>query len=446
MKPTWFGLIIVFGVALSPMELCAEPKVNLASPSEHQALAADLATNAQGDIALLWVDRSPTMAAAHAADASAHQHGSSAGSAHAAPLDRHIAMTDLYVAISQDGGKTFTAPVKVNSSVGAVWGQAVSRPRIVASADGNWHVSYAANEQHPQLGKTALTTHYTRSSDGGKTFESPRRLSALTDQDMSEVIHGGFVSAAAFGSIAVADDSAITVVWIDTRHMDETSNSGSLYVNVSRDGGKTFEGERKIIETGVCPCCQIMAVNGEQGDILIGSRAVDGDNYRAATVMRLAKSGGVPVRRDVGDAPWQIEGCPLKPTVIAQHSNHVFTAVHSGGETQPGVIFSVSRDRGQQFVSRGLVHAAATVSDSPAIATNGRSVALAWHAKTTGPWAIHYQFYDLDGVPLGAVEAIDSGKSGARAPVITSKVDGSYFLAWQQDGRIQTTTLQAPTP
>ncbi len=424
------------------------------SPVEHQALAADLAVNARGEIGILWVDRSPTLAAAEAlkqseaqagqAGHASHHQGHAAHGSPQAGLDRHIALTDLFFAVSLDGGETFSIPVKVNAETGVVWGQAVSRPRLVGTPDGHWHISYAANETHPDLDKTALTTHYTRSLDGGSSFEAPRRLSALTDQDLSSVIHGGFVSAAAFGSLTASADNSIAVVWIDTRHMDASSASASLYVNRSRDGGNTFTGERQILATGVCPCCQIMAIDGGGDELLIGSRAVDSDNYRAATVMRLGGAGLTPLRSDIGAAPWQIEGCPLKPTVLARHENKVFAAVHSGGEAQPGVILSLSSDGGVSFSSQGLVHPEADVSDSPSIATNGRSVVVVWHAKTSGPWRIHYRFFDMQGKPIKSVTTIDSAARSDRAPVVVALVDGDYQMAWQQDGRIMTQRIVAP--
>lgn len=421
------------------------------SPEQHQASAADLAVNSRGEIGILWVDRSPTLAAAEAmkqsggsADHASHGQGHAGHSGPPASLDRHIALTDLFFAVSVDGGETFSQPIKVNTETGVVWGQAVSRPRLVGGAEGHWHISYAANEMHPRLGKTALTTHYVRSLDGGKTFAAPRRLSALTEQDLSSVIHGGFVSAAAFGSLVATTGNSITAVWIDTRHMDATSNSGSLYINRSKDGGETFAGEEQVLDTGVCPCCQIMAIDGGGDQVLVGSRAVDSDNYRAATVMRLGGVGHKSARSDIGAAPWQIEGCPLKPTVLARHDRNIFAAVHSGGEEKPGVIFSVSSDDGVSFASQGLVHPEADVSDAPGIATNGRSVIVVWHAKAAGPWRVHYRFFDMQGKPIESVTAIETAARGDRAPVVVARADGDYQLAWQQDGRIMTQRLAAP--
>ena len=84
------------------------------SPEGQKAAAPDVAVNAKGELAVLWVDRSPQ---------------EKAGADH----DRHLAVTDVYVSLSRDGGKTFEAPVKLNSTAGAVWGQQVSRPPPIST-------------------------------------------------------------------------------------------------------------------------------------------------------------------------------------------------------------------------------------------------------------------------------------------------------------------------
>lgn len=412
-----WGLFAAAMVGATPMGL---------SPEGQKAAAPDLAVNARGEMALLWVDRSPQ-------EHSAGNH------------DRHLAVTDVYVALSRDGGQSFGAAVKVNSTAGVVWGQQVSRPRIVGTPNGTWHVSYAANDEHPTLKKTALTTHYTRSLDGGRSFEAPRRLSTLTSQDLSEVIHGGFASAAAFGTLTAAPDGSVHVYWIDTRHMKPESNSGALYGVTSRDGGQTFGPEQQVIDTGVCPCCQVMAIANERSEILLGSRQVDADNVRPSTVANLGRDDRIaPTRVSIGGAPWQIAGCPLKPTVMAVQGEHIFAAVHNGGEATPGVIFSASNDGGRSFTPKGLVHAEAAVSDAPTLATNGRVVLLAWHAKLGGPRRVFYRFYDLEGVARSEIRELETEPGNAQAPVVVARPDGSFQMAWQQADRIWTTRIEAP--
>jgi hypothetical protein len=403
----------------------AETEVTTVSLPAHKAVAPDVAINARGDIALLWVDRAPQ-------ERSGNE-------------DRHIALTDVYAAFSRDGGKTFSMPAKVNDREGAVWGQQVSRPRIVGTASGTWHVAYSANEIHPQLGKTALTMHYTRSIDGGRGFAAPRRLSTLTSQDMSEVIHGGFASAAAFGTITAAPDGSVHVIWIDTRHMQPDSTSGSMYAAVSRDDGTSFVAERQVIETGVCPCCQLTATANEKSDVLIGTRQIQGDNIRPATLVRLegGAAAEAPIRSEIGGAPWQIAGCPLKPTTIATRGSVVAAAVHNGGESTPGVIFSTSTDGGASFDFHGLVHLEASISDAPSVAINDRQVLLAWHGRVTaGPRKVFYRWYSLTGEPLSAIQQLGEGSGNAQAPSVATRADGRFQIAWQQGDAVLTKILE----
>lgn len=416
----WIALL---GTCLSGIGIAAS--IGL-SPEGQKAAAPDIAVNSKGEMAVLWVDRAP-----QEKPGGEHNH------------DRHLAVTDVYVAVSRDGGQSFTTPVKVNASSGAVWGQQVSRPRVVGTPNGTWHISYAANDTHPKLQKTLLTTHYTRSIDGGRSFESPKVLSAITDQDMSGVIHGGFASAAAFGTLVAAPDGSVHVYWIDTRHMQPDSDSGALYGTSSQDDGKTFATEKQLIDTGVCPCCQLTAVATARSEILLGSRRVEKDSFRPATIMTLSRQDKTLVgRQAIGGEPWQIAGCPLKPTVTAVHDNRVFAAVHNGGETTPGVIFSVSTDSGQSFKSHGIVHSSAAVSDAPTIAVNGSKVLLAWHAKVgSAPRRVFYRLFDLSGEAVGDIKELDAPPGVAQYPAAAVRPDGNFQLVWQQADRVWATTV-----
>jgi len=420
----------LFTIALATLGALASGSPIGLSPEGQKASAPDIAVNSKGDIAVLWVDRSPQDKPADGA----HNH------------DRHLAVTDVYVAISKDGGNTFSAPTKVNAASGAVWGQQVSRPRIVGTPNGTWHVAYSANDIHPKLNKTLLTTHYTRSIDDGRSFESPKRLSSVSDQDMSDVIHGGFASAAAFGTMASAPDGSVHVYWIDTRHMKPDSDSGALYASASRDDGRTFTTDKQLIDTSVCPCCQLTAVANSKSEIVMGSRRVEQDSYRPATVMTLSPSDNVThERQSIGGAPWQINGCPLKPTVVAVQDSKIFAASHNGGEATPGVIFSVSHDAGKSFKLHGIVHPSAAVSDAPTIAVNGTRVLLAWHAKVgSAPRRVYYRFYSLTGEPMGDIKELDSSPGVSQFPITAVRADGSFQLLWQQTDRIWAKTITGP--
>lgn len=399
------------------------------SPEGQKAAAPDLAVNARGEIALVWVDRSPQDAA---------------GPGH----DHHVALTDLWVAVSRDGGATFGPPTRIPEAAGAVWGQAVSRPRIVGTPNGTWHIAYAANDRQPSTGKAVLATHYTRSLDGARSFEAPRRLSTVAEQDLSGVMHGGFATAAAFGTLAAAPDGSVHAMWIDTRHMKPDSDSAAVYSVSSHDDGRSFSAEVERMGAGVCPCCQLMAVADARSDILLGSRRVTAEGFRPTRVTRFAggrrAADDAVAEAETGGTPWKIAGCPLKPTAIGVHGRHVLAAVHNGAESPPAVVLAASDDGARSFRALGPVHPGAAVSDAPSLALGRDRALLAWHAKTTGLRRVFYRFLRHDGSPAGEVAELGTAPGVAQSPVVVARADGRFVIAWQQSDRIFTAVLDAP--
>jgi hypothetical protein len=401
------------------------------STADQLALAPDVSIGPKGEVAILWLAKgnpdSPTAKAA-AAERAASGHS-------------HLSSMNLYAAVSGDGGATFSAPVRVNREDDEVWGFAVSRPRIAWGPRGTLHVAYPANEMQAKLGKSVLTARYTRSTDGGATFELPRRLSTVTDSDMSAVIHGGFASVAAFGTLGVAPNGDVHVIWIDTRDMKAPTDNGSVYGVVSRDDGKTFGTEERLAAGDVCPCCQINVAFDAGSHPLLASRQVTAGNLRSSTIGRADDKGRFTARASTGGTPWHLNGCPLKPTAIAVRGEHVYTAAHNGADTPPGVMLAASNDGGKTFATPYAAHPGAQVSDAPALAVSGQRVLVAWHAKTDGPRRVFYRTLDASGAALGAPVELAAGEGMTQTPVLAARRDGRVQIAWQQADRIYTTAL-----
>lgn len=396
------------------------------SPESHIAVAPDMSINAKGHIALMWVDRSPDLTPAQTDH---HQH-------------TEFARTNLYVAISRDGGESFTPPVKVNHDPAVVRGQNINRPRIAGAANGDWHISYAANELHPDTGKPLMTSHYTRSTDGGRSFEPPRRLSELNDIDRGEFTHGDFMTTAGFQSIAVTPSSVVRTFWIDTRYRTAEDDASALYSAVSRDGGNTFDAAEELMKTGVCPCCQLMTEASAGSSLYLSLRSVSASGLRQPTVIQIeGDTAAMSVPVDAGHAAWEIEGCPLKPTALALQGNRVFTAVYSGGEERPGVYVSLSSDSGANFGPSTAVHPNALVSDAPSIAANENYALLVWHGKTDSRRQIFSRMYGPSGQAIGGVRALTNGLENASNPVVAVRADGRFQVTWIEADRIHTTVL-----
>lgn len=410
---------------LAGLAFTAAASAATVSPLHHTAYAPDLAVNGRGEMALLWVDRAPDAASV-------------------AGRDDRLSYVDLYVAISGDGGASWAGPTKVNHTSGVVRALQTNRPRIVGAASGVWHVSYTANEIHADFSETMLTTHYTRSVDG-VSFEPPRRLSPIFTEkpDAGIHIHNDHVGAAAFGTLAVTPLGGAHVLWIDSRHMTPGSDVRALYVASSSNDGATFSPPRKLIDTGVCPCCQMTAVSDDTSALYVGLRDVHSDGARQAAIVKLSADGSLVPPVDTGGARWKIDGCPMKPTVVGVAGRSVFTAVHNGAAQPPGVYFSSSSDAGATYSTAQAVHPEATVSDAPAVAIGGATVLVAWHAKVGDSRRVFTRRYDLSGAPVGGPAVLPEAGEGAQNPVIAVRADGDFQIAWQQSNRIMTSILPA---
>lgn len=302
----------------------AEDATRVSAPGRH-TLAPEIASDPGGGLHVIWLDKEPQRDRPPDPDLAKYGHS-------------HLSSMDLYYARSSDGGRSFSAPVRVNAQPGLVWGFAVSKPRIAVGRSGTVHVFYPANEISSVNGKAVLTAHYTRSTDGGRSFEPPQRLHPFPNADLSEIIHGGFASAHAFGTMGLAPDGSVHAAWIDTRDMQATDSAAAVFTAVSRDDGRSFQTDRALFAEGACPCCQLTLAFDAQSDLYLGSRMVTAEGQRLSSVARAGGSGVGPARRvPIGGAPWKIEGCPLKPTVVAVDGTTVHAASFNGAETPAGV-------------------------------------------------------------------------------------------------------------
>jgi hypothetical protein len=91
-----------------------------------------------------------------------------AGTLHVAWTSGEDDGADIQVARSTDGGQTFSAPLVVAPS-----DRYADAPRLAAGPDGLLHLVYAYSESGPFAG---FTIRYTRSRDGGRSFETPRDI------------------------------------------------------------------------------------------------------------------------------------------------------------------------------------------------------------------------------------------------------------------------------
>ena len=427
-----FALPVLAAVS-APEPVAATPGADtsaLVSVADHKAQSPEIALGADGAIHMVWIDE----------DTAPKSHDPAHGHS-------HMASTNLFYARSTDGGRSYSAPVRVNAKDGEVWGFSVSKPRIAVGRNGTIHVFYPANDVSPVTGKPVAVALYSRSTDGGRSFGAPQRLNTWATTDASQFVHGGLSHAHVFGTLAVDAKGAVYALWIDTRDMAKDGDSGKVFMAISRNDGRSFGKDRELFPADVCPCCQLTAHVDAAQRLWIGSRQVDG-KFRDSTVA-VSTDGGrsFSPRQRVASKRWEIEACPLKPTGIAARGNDVWATFFSGAEDPAGVYLAHSTDSGRNWSTPMLVHPGATTSDAPVVALAGPTLHLFWHAKVgDGARRIYTRASSDGGASIGPVSALPAPPGATQLPAIAARADGSVQVAWQQGTEVRSMRWQAAGP
>ena len=136
---------------------------------------------------------------------------------------------DVYAAVSEDGGATFSGPRRVNHLPGDARSNAEQPPRVVMSGS-------AITVIWPSRPDGASAIRMSRSSDGGRTF-SP----AVTLHDSS------ITGARGWQSLAAGRDGAVHAAWLDGRDAEpmpasKPSSSPSAGGHAGHGGGGAHQG------------------------------------------------------------------------------------------------------------------------------------------------------------------------------------------------------------
>jgi hypothetical protein len=193
----------------------------------------------------------------------------SAGVVHLVYFNGDPAHGDLYYVRSRDGGITFSAPLRVNSTPGSAIATGNIRGAHLAIGK-NARVHVAWNGSHAltpgaAYGKEPML--YTRLNDTGTAFEPQRDLIHI-----GRGIDGG-------GAVAADNAGNVYVLWHAPSPGTEGEGNRRVWIARSTDEGATFEHERPVWDraTGACGCCGLDAFVDRNGALYV--------LYRSATEM-----------------------------------------------------------------------------------------------------------------------------------------------------------------
>ncbi|HSR18435.1 MAG TPA: sialidase family protein, partial [Ignavibacteriaceae bacterium] len=245
----------------------------------------------------------------------------------------------VYVNYSDNEGKTFSNPVKVNKEPQEITSNGENRPKVIFAKNGNIYVSYSISLKEKYTG----LVKFSRSIDGGKTLSEPVTI----NDDTAVAGHG-------FESLGVSEDGTIYLFWLDSRlsristKEGKEYNGSSIFYTYSEDNGKTFKPNKKIADH-VCQCCRI-ALDFDKNFPVIIYRDVIDDNIRDHSLIKFANKESFTKPKRVTFENWKIDGCPHHGPSFHIDNEGIYHLTWFNMEEYKGKIFYARSDnKGESF-------------------------------------------------------------------------------------------------
>ncbi len=331
---------------------------------------------------------------------------------------------------SSDLGKTFSAPVKINSVAMKIGADGEARPKIAIGPEGNIDATWTEALKKPFAGYI----WFARSVDGGKSFEK----SYIVHQDRTEITHR-------FDALNVAPNGNITVSWVDKRDLIAAKAAGkkyegaAIYYAVSTDKGASFKTEQKLADSS-CECCRIVTANKPDGTVVAMWRHVFEGSERDHNIAEIPKAGEKPELHRATFGHWKIDGCPHHGAALASGGEGkdwwgYHMVYFDGQDAKPGLYYS--RMDGVAWASSPpkKIGDNSKQAGHPAILSNGENVWLVWREINDGQASILGIISDDGGRSWSDPKTLANTSAKADYPILISNKTAAY-LVWntQQDG------------
>jgi hypothetical protein len=268
---------------------------------------------------------------------------------------------------SEDGGKIWSAPLSVANEAVAARGE--ERPKIAFGAKGELYIVYTkprGGPGNPHIGDI----RFVRSIDGGKTFSQP--ISVHANQDV--IVHS-------FGSMIVDKAGNIYVAWVDSR-LKEAAKSrqepyagNALYYAVSRDGGKSFDGDYKIADH-TCECCRLSLSLNSEGRPVVMWRHIFAPNIRDHAIAELSIAGKPGQIHRVSFDDWRVDACPHHgPSIAFGPDGARHQAWFNVKDGEGGIFYARANKAGELSTPLRL---GSDLAKQPDAAVAGKTIAIVW--------------------------------------------------------------------
>ena len=290
-------------------------------------------------------------------------------------------------ASSQDNGKTLSEPISLVDRASRKPGLEFGVWDMTVTPEGAVHVALGNNAWKLKLPEEEWGFFYARLLPDEKAFSPLRNINHKPSE--------GF-------SLAVADNGAVTAVWM----------ADKLYANVSHDGGNTFAPAVEIDPSlDPCNCCTTSSVFGSDGRLAILYRE-ETNNDRDMYLALWDQARNQVTKTRVSTTPWKVDACPMTYYSVARDGDGFVAAWPTKGQIYFARLAADGAPKGPKEIktpgSNGMRTGVVAIPG-----TEGRTL-VAWKKDDKLGW----QLYDARGRPSGApgtVRSVGNGVGGVLA-------------------------------
>lgn len=321
-----------------------------------------------------------------------------------------------YVDSSSDKGVTFHRPVRVNPSPQKISASPENPPVISVDESGRVFVLFYADEVQPG------TTYFSVSSDGGRHFEPPVRISDHADRARHYR-----------NAMVTGKNGDVHVFWHDLRDKEEDRRLGEsvlslYYATVESTDNLRFDNQK--ITGGVCSCCRTPVALDVDGNPVLFARLVFEGSIRDHGIIKLTPEGPTAPKRVTFD-DWVIEACPEHgPALAISENGRYHFAWFTLGDKRRGIFYARSDDGGGTLSEPMPLGDIKGLPSHPDVLALGKQVVLAWQqydGRLTRVMAMHSE--DGGETWSTARSIADTTSSAANYPKLVT--DGEkVFLSW----------------
>jgi hypothetical protein len=320
-----------------------------------------------------------------------------------------------YYVRSADNGATLTPPVKVNSTGMVETKMGERGPKLAVGSDGSIHVVWM-DEWAPGV-KTFV--RYSRSLDGGRSFEPLKTLSAMSGVDGVTLTADGQDHVLAFWHVMVDPKPEVkSATWLHTTR--------------STDNGTAFGPTEKVNITNLsglaCSMCMMRARTGADGYVYLAFRNAEA-SIRDFYVLKGRPTENRFTALRVNQDNWNIDYCPMCGPELTFSPNGQSLCAFM---TRKRVYWAV----GDAGMTGYRLHAATPDNEEDelypsAVANRTGAVLFVWQVgpmAVKGTATVKWAQYDEDGKPTGDAGTVGQSFAGTKATAFVGNDDNFYIV------------------